>query len=162
MGQPVTASFDLEDEAATAALAAGLADALPEDTAGWLVLLQGELGAGKSTFARAVLRRLGHRGPVPSPTYTLVEPYDIRGRTVYHIDLYRVRDPGELEYLGWSDWADGLVLVEWPERAGKHLEHADLRVSLDYAGEGRKATLSGLTDRGAELVRRIGVASEES
>ncbi|HSD69304.1 MAG TPA: tRNA (adenosine(37)-N6)-threonylcarbamoyltransferase complex ATPase subunit type 1 TsaE [Woeseiaceae bacterium] len=162
MRKPVTASFVLEDEAATGALAAGMADALPADTAGWIVLLQGELGAGKSTFARALLRRLGHRGPVPSPTYTLVEPYEIGGRVIYHIDLYRINDPDELQYLGWSDWADGMILVEWPERAGTQLEHADVRVHLEYAGAGRSATLSGLSQRGSELVRRATPVSEHS
>jgi len=160
--KPVTASFVLKDEVATGALAAGLADALPAETAGWIVLLQGELGAGKSTFARALLKRLGHRGPVPSPTYTLVEPYEIGGRVIYHLDLYRINDPDELQYLGWSDWADGMILVEWPERAGAQLGHADVRVQLEYAGSGRKATLTGHSERGSELVRHAKPVSEHS
>jgi tRNA threonylcarbamoyladenosine biosynthesis protein TsaE len=135
---------------------------LPDNTAGWIVLLQGDLGAGKSTLARALLKRLGHRGLVPSPTYTLVEPYDIRGRTVYHVDLYRIMDPAELQYLGWSDWADGLLLVEWPERAGSLLEKADLRIHLEYAGTGRRATLTAYSDRGSKVVSRARPVSEVS
>jgi tRNA threonylcarbamoyladenosine biosynthesis protein TsaE len=152
--ESLTTACALEDEAATGALAAGLADALPEDTAGWIVLLQGELGTGKSTLARALLKRLGYQGVAPSPTYTLVEPYDIRGRIVYHVDLYRITDPAELQYLGWSDWADGLLLVEWPERAGGQLDQADLRAHLAYAGTGRRATLTAYSDRGREVMNR--------
>lgn len=145
----------LPDEAATAALGRALADALPPDIGGWMVLLSGELGAGKSALARAVLRALGHTGSVPSPTYTLVEPYEVRQGTVYHIDLYRIRDPGELEFLGWSDLRDGLVLVEWPERAPALAAEADLEIRLDYAGFGRRAELFGLSARGRRLVDAI-------
>lgn len=162
MRESVSAAYALKDEAATEALAASLADALPEDTAGWIVLLQGELGAGKSTLARAMLKRLGHQGLVPSPTYTLVEPYTIHGRTVYHVDLYRINDPAELLYLGWSDWADGLLLVEWPERAASQLEKADLRAHLEYDGTGRQATLTAYSDRGAKVVSRAQPVSEIS
>ena len=162
MRESVTATCALQDEAATEALAASLADALPDNTAGWIVLLQGELGAGKSTLARAVLKRLGHRGLVPSPTYTLVEPYDVLGRIIYHVDLYRINDPDELQYLGWSDWADGLLLVEWPERAGRQLEGADLHVHLEYAGTGRRATLTANSERGSKVVRRAKPVSENS
>ena len=162
MRESLTVTYALADEAATDALAAGLADALPDDTAGWIVLLQGELGAGKSTLARVLLKRLGHRGLVPSPTYTLVEPYDIRGRIIYHVDLYRINNPAELQYLGWSDWADGLLLVEWPERAGSQLDGADLRVQLEYAGTGRRATLTAYSERGGKVVRRAKPVSEIS
>ncbi len=152
MRKSVSAAYALENEAATEALARSLADTLPADTAGWIVLLQGELGAGKSTFARALLKRLGHCGLVPSPTYTLVEPYDIRGRIVYHVDLFRVNDPSELQYLGSSDWVGGLLLVEWPERAGKQFESADLRVHFEYAATGRRATLTTHSERACKLV----------
>ena len=92
----------LPDAAATDALATRLHAVLPADTAGWTLLLEGELGAGKSTFARALILAMGHDGPVPSPTYTLVEPYQLSGRTIYHVDLYRIADEDELRYLGWS------------------------------------------------------------
>jgi tRNA threonylcarbamoyladenosine biosynthesis protein TsaE len=149
----------LPDEAATAQFAAVFAGLLPADIRGWSVLLQGELGAGKSTFARALIRSLGHQGPVPSPTYTLVEPYELPGGQVYHVDLYRIYNPEEIEYLGWSDWQDGLLLVEWPERAGQFLAAADLMIILEYQGEGRRARLSALSERAAAIMREIHKAS---
>ncbi len=143
---------DLPDPAATDAFAALLGAVLPADTAGWTLLLEGELGAGKSTFARALIRSFGHEGAVPSPTYTLVEPYDLSGRIVYHVDLYWVAEEEELRYLGWTDLEDGFRLVEWPDRAPGLAGTADLRLSLDYAGSGRAANLEGLSERGRALV----------
>ncbi|MDP7041736.1 MAG: tRNA (adenosine(37)-N6)-threonylcarbamoyltransferase complex ATPase subunit type 1 TsaE, partial [Gammaproteobacteria bacterium] len=90
MGQSLTRRVTLADETATIQLGADLAGALSASPAGWLILLQGDLGAGKSTLARSMLRAFGHAGAVPSPTYTLVEPYDFRSFSVYHIDLYRI------------------------------------------------------------------------
>lgn len=147
--------LSLPDEAATGRLAAAIADALPSDITGCSVLLQGELGAGKSTLARAMIRHLGHEGPVPSPTYTLVEPYDLPRGMLYHVDLYRVSTPEELEYLGWSDWQDGLLMLEWPERATQVRDCADLMVALDYQGSGRTARLSALSGRAAEWVETV-------
>ncbi|MDH3747511.1 MAG: tRNA (adenosine(37)-N6)-threonylcarbamoyltransferase complex ATPase subunit type 1 TsaE [Gammaproteobacteria bacterium] len=145
----------LADEAATIEFAAMLSEALPADHAGWTVLLEGELGAGKSTLARAVIRSLGHAGTVPSPTYTLVEPYELPSGNIYHIDLYRVTEAEELRYLGWNELDDGLRLVEWPDRAPTLAEHADLQITLVYEGAGRRAELTGISDRGAELAGRI-------
>ena len=102
-------SVFLPDEGATEALAERLAAALPGQTAGLTLLLRGDLGAGKSTFARALIRSLGHSGPVPSPTYTLVEPYDLPGGMVYHVDLYRVSSEDELRYLGWTELDEGFA-----------------------------------------------------
>ena len=90
----------LADESATMALARQVYAALPGDFSGWTVLLTGELGAGKSTFARALIQAAGHTGVVPSPTYTLVEPYELRSGKLYHVDLYRISDEEELRYLG--------------------------------------------------------------
>ena len=145
----------LPDEAATIALAERLALALPADLAGWTILLEGELGAGKSTFARALIRALGHDGAVPSPTYTLVEPYQLSAKSIYHVDLYRVSSEEELRYLGWNELDDGCRLVEWPDRAPGLLSEADLRIQLAYAGVGREAELTGTSRRGAELVRSL-------
>ncbi len=145
----------LADEAATIELGRELLDALPDDLAGWTVLLTGELGAGKSTFARALIRAAGHDGAVPSPTYTLVEPYSLRRGRVYHIDLYRVSDEEELRYLGWNELDDGCRLVEWPERVPGLTAAADLALTLQYAGDGRAAELVGLSERGRELVARL-------
>lgn len=143
--------LELPDERATAALGAAIASALPGRVGGWVILLSGELGAGKSSLARALLRSLGHEGSVPSPTYTLVEPYDLVCGDVYHIDLYRISDPEELEFLGWSDLRDGLLLVEWPERVAGLAAEADLEIDLEYAGAGRRARLRGLSERGHRL-----------
>jgi len=145
----------LPDEKATTELAERLNRALPPDTAGWTLLLEGELGAGKSTFARALIRSMGHKGAVPSPTYTLVEPYELPGRLVYHVDLYRVSDEEELRFLGWTELDDGLRLVEWPDRAPELLASADLRLVLSYAGSGRDAVFSGLSTRGEALLGKL-------
>ena len=103
------------------------------------MLLRGDLGAGKTCLARGFMRAAGHRGAVPSPTYTLVEPYDIAGLRVFHIDLYRLGDAGELEYLGWRDMRPGILLIEWPERAPDVERGADLEIQLRNAGAGRRA-----------------------
>ena len=122
--------IELADESASQRLAEGLSAALPDDPSGWMLLLEGELGAGKSTLARALIRSMGHAGPVPSPTYTLVEPYDLSRCTVYHVDLYRIADEEELRYLGWNELDEGLRLVEWPDRAPNLSAQADLRIAL--------------------------------
>lgn len=151
MGQ----SLILANPGATESLATALAGALPAAAGGWAILLQGEVGAGKSTFARAMLHALGHEGAVPSPTYTLVEPYILPGYSVYHIDLYRIVSADELEFLGWSDLQDGLKLVEWPERAPQLGKEADIRVELRYEDEGRAAILTGLSARGTAVVAAL-------
>ena len=145
----------LPDEAATIALAAALADALPADTAGLTLLLRGELGAGKSTFARALIRALGHRGAVPSPTYTLVEPYELPSGNIYHVDLYRISSEDELRYLGWMELDEGFRIVEWPERAPGIAAGADVSVHLGYRHTGRSAEIAGLSDTGRQIVRKI-------
>lgn len=132
----------LPDAAATERAGAALADMKGLR----IVYLEGDLGAGKTTWARGLLHALGHVGNVRSPTYTLVEPYDLPGGAVLHFDLYRLADPEELEYLGvreaFGDQA--LWLVEWPERGRGWLPEADLRVRLEPdEPEGRRLHLSG-------------------
>jgi len=151
--EPGPLNLFLADEAATIDFARRLLDKLPQDPGGWIVLLGGELGAGKSTFARALIRAAGHEGPVPSPTYTLVEPYPLARANIYHIDLYRVSDEEELRYLGWEELDDGLRLVEWPDRAPGLVAQADLALTLAYEGSGRRADLRGLSERGEALLR---------
>ena len=148
-------TVNLGDVEATERLGKSLAVALPEDTRGWMILLKGELGAGKSTLARALLREFGHEGKVPSPTYTLVEPYQVGARLVYHVDLFRISDPGELDFLGWSDLRDGLLLVEWPERVEGLIDQADWLIELGYSDPGRSARVSAGSERGASSLSRV-------
>ena len=141
----------LPNEAATIAFGQEVLEALPEDLAGWTLLLSGELGAGKSTFARALIRAAGHTGAVPSPTYTLVEPYALPRGNIYHVDLYRVSDEEELRYLGWNELDNGCRIVEWPDRAPGLFEQADLSIVFTYAGDGREVEVRALTDRAKGL-----------
>ncbi|BDU20978.1 tRNA (adenosine(37)-N6)-threonylcarbamoyltransferase complex ATPase subunit type 1 TsaE [Dyella sp. GSA-30] len=147
-------SVDLPDEAATIALAEQVAAVMAE---GLVIYLHGDLGTGKTSFARALLMALGVGERVKSPTYSLVESYRLPDRTAWHLDLYRIADPGELEWLGLDALSDpaALVLVEWPERGAGALPAADLQIDLAYAGLGRKAAFSALTSRGAELLARM-------
>lgn len=137
----------LPGEAATRALAQRLAPALLE---GGVVFLRGELGAGKTTFARALLRALGVGERVKSPTYSLLERYMVNGRDAFHLDLYRIADAGELEWLGLDelDAPGTLVLVEWPERGRGALPSPDLQVALEHDDAGRRAYLTPVSERG--------------
>jgi tRNA threonylcarbamoyladenosine biosynthesis protein TsaE len=146
----------LPNPAATDELAAQLSAVLPADVAGWTMLLEGELGAGKSTFARALIHAMGHEGAVPSPTYTLVEPYQLSAGSVYHVDLYRVSDEEELRFLGWTELEDGFRLVEWPQRVPGLREAADLLLHLDYVDHGRQAELTALSERAEKVISRLG------
>ena len=148
-------SLYLPDEAATIEFADRLQSLLPADIAGWTILLDGELGTGKSTLARALIRSLGYSGAVPSPTYTLVEPYQLPRCNVYHVDLYRVSAEEELRYLGWNELEDGFRLVEWPDRAPALADRADLRLQLSYENEGRRVKACGLSERGKRLARKL-------
>jgi tRNA threonylcarbamoyladenosine biosynthesis protein TsaE len=145
----------LPDPAATDAFAAQLSAVLPADVAGWTMLLEGELGAGKSTFARALIHAMGHEGAVPSPTYTLVEPYQLHAGMVYHIDLYRISDEEELRFLGWTELDDGFRVVEWPERVPGLRDTADFVLHLDYADHARQAELLALSDRAAKVLSAL-------
>lgn len=132
----------LADESATLALGAALARCCP---VGSVIHLQGDLGAGKTTLARGFLRALGWTGPVRSPTYTLMEPYELAGASVVHLDLYRLGDAEELEFLGLGDLlaARATLLVEWPQRGADRLPAADLIVRLAPDETGREALLEG-------------------
>lgn len=135
MSAPITLS-SLDD---TARFAARLAPLLK---AGDVIALEGDLGAGKTTFCRALISALlGEDTEVPSPTYTLVQTYDGPDFPVYHFDLYRLEDPAELDELGWEETVDGLALVEWPDKAGTRLPAWRLEISLKISGADRIAAL---------------------
>lgn len=142
-----------------------LADADATDTLGRVlaatrppravVYLIGDLGAGKSTLARAMLRALGVQGAIRSPTYTLVERYPLAaGGEALHVDLYRIGDAGELEFLGLDDADAALWLVEWPERGKARLPQADLVIVLALEGHGRSARLEARSPAGQAWVER--------
>jgi len=114
------------------------------------VLLEGELGMGKTTLARGILIGLGFTGAVKSPTYTIVEPYEFSRKRVYHFDFYRIADPDELEFIGLDELVEepGIKLMEWPQRAGPRLPRADLRIRITATGEsGRHVEIEELHDR---------------
>jgi len=146
----------LADSAATERAGALLASVLPE---GDLVLyLQGDLGAGKTTLVRGLLRALGHGSRVPSPTYTLVEPYSLGPRELKHMDLYRIADPEELAFLGIRDMG-GILLIEWPERGAHFLPPPDLVCRLSTRVPGRILDVVGETEVGQNLCNSLGVAA---
>jgi tRNA threonylcarbamoyladenosine biosynthesis protein TsaE len=147
-------TLNLSDEAATMALGARLAEALHGGLAIWL---KGNLGAGKTTLVRGLLRGLGYEGKVKSPTYTLVEPYVISGLYLYHFDLYRFVDPEEWEAAGFRDYfnAQSVCLIEWPEKAGDLLPPADIEIALEPSGAGRTATLTARTELGKQCLNAL-------
>ncbi len=140
-------TINLPDEAATLALGAALAPCMG---AGLIVWLEGDLGAGKTTLVRGLLRALGERGPVKSPTYTLVEIHPVSGLNLYHFDFYRFNQPEEYLDAGLDEYFDGkgVCLVEWPDRAAPYLPEPDLVVSLAVAGEGRAGHVQARSPRG--------------
>lgn len=141
----------LEGEPAQDAFGRRLAEALVPPC---VIYLRGDLGTGKTALARGVLRGLGHRGAVRSPTYTLLEPYALERLHLYHLDLYRLSAPEELEYLGLRDLLDtsSVLLVEWPERGAGSLPPPDLEIQIDYSGSGRDLLLLPRTAAGDRLV----------
>jgi tRNA threonylcarbamoyladenosine biosynthesis protein TsaE len=144
----------LPDENATLALGAALADALEP---GLVVYLEGDLGAGKTTLVRGVLRRLGHAGPVKSPTYTLVELYNLTRLDLHHFDFYRFHDPREWIDAGFRESFNGRIvsLIEWPRKAGRLLPHADLEIALQPSRGGRSASLRATSPSGERVMQRI-------
>jgi len=156
MSDPSDHTTLLQGEDAQLAFGARLAQACGDGPL--LIFLEGDLGAGKTTLTRGFLHALGHRGAVKSPTYTLIEPYEIGGRRVYHLDLYRVADPDELEYLGLREILaeDAILLIEWPERGAGWLPPPDVRIRLAHQGAARQLTLSVRGTRARAILERLG------
>ena len=149
----------LKDEAALLEAARKLANAVKahEDSvaeSALTIYLLGELGAGKTTFSRGFIQQLGHQGHVKSPTYTLVESYDLAPWQINHFDLYRLADPEELEFMGIRDYlgTHRIILAEWPQRGEGYLPQPDIIITIDYADSARSITLEALTERGRELL----------
>ena len=158
----------MSDEAATVALGRQLANAIGSQ--GLCIYLLGDLGAGKTTLSRGIIQAFGHIGAVKSPTYTLVEPYEIaidksKLRQIYHFDLYRLADPAELEFLGLDDYftESSLCLMEWPARGRGFIPSADIELTLtdlDLTGEqgsvvGRQLHCQSLSSAGEQVLKRL-------
>jgi tRNA threonylcarbamoyladenosine biosynthesis protein TsaE len=151
-------SLPLPDESATAGLGQCLATALRP---GLMVHLSGDLGSGKTSLVRAVLRALGYTGKVKSPTYTLVEPYAISNLNFYHFDLYRIKEPEEWQDAGFRDLMGGeaVCLVEWPEKAQELLPPPDVLIGLEFQGDGRLARITACTEKGRRCIKELGRCS---
>ncbi len=131
--------------------------ALSADPQGAAVFLQGDLGMGKTTFTRGVMRHFGHQGATKSPTYTLVEPYQFEQQKIHHFDLYRLGHPEELEYLGIRDYFDGqaINLIEWPDKGLGYLPHADVVLTIHPQDRGRQLNFVAQTSVGEAILNNL-------
>lgn len=160
----------LADEAATVAVGHCLAKVLhwqnqqQQPRQSLVVYLNGDLGAGKTTLTRGFVRGMGHKGNVKSPTYTLVEPYELPPWQVFHFDLYRLADPEELEYMGIRDYFSDncCCFIEWPEKGAGLLANADLIINMVYQEEQRGIELSACSPRGEAVLQQLNVIYSSS
>lgn len=159
---PLVRTVDLPDEAATERLGQRLAAALAAERdaierQGFVLALSGDLGAGKTSLVRAILRALGVTGPVKSPTFALLEPYVVSRLNFYHFDFFRFTDPGEFDAAGFRElFGPGAICaIEWPERARGRLSTADLSVTLTVKEDGRQAELNASTPLGTACLNRV-------
>ena len=146
--------FEIKSEKEMLGLGATLARLLKGEG---VIHLSGGLGAGKTTLCRGILRAMGHSGAVKSPTFTLVESYQISGPEVYHFDLYRLADPGELDYIGIDEYfgENKLCLVEWPEKAIGYLPRHDLEITIDVLGEKRIIGVRSNSQSGEKICTQL-------
>ena len=149
-----TLELTLQDESQTLALGQRLASLL---RGGGVLYLQGDLGAGKTTLSRGIIQALGHSGAVKSPTYTLVEPYELADLKVFHFDLYRLADPEELEFIGIRDYVEpgAVCIVEWPDRGADLIPSPDLSLTLEKDGKGRKISMMGCSPAGQTMLGEL-------
>ena len=154
MAQTDNLVFKAADETAMVDFGAALYSALEGRG---VVYLVGDLGMGKTTFSRGVIQRAGHSGAVKSPTYTLVEPYELATGQIYHFDLYRLADPEELEYLGVRDYFEGpsLSLIEWPCRGSGWLPEADIQIDIRLDGRGRELVCQANSSHGVQALTQL-------
>ena len=129
----------------------------PQLSAPLLCFFRGELGAGKTSMIRAILQSIGIQGSIKSPSYTLIEPYEIDHTHIYHMDLYRLGSPDELDWLGIRDYLHekSICLIEWPERGAGSLPNADLEFDLSYQGDGRQLILRSQSFRGEQIIKQF-------
>lgn len=141
----------------TETLASAIAKICTSFGEAWTIHLHGDLGAGKTCFSRGFIRGLGHTGSVKSPTYTLVEPYELPSLNIFHFDLYRLADPEELEFMGIRDYqqADTINLIEWPEKGAGLLPLPDLEISIEFTEQGRSIELLGKSPKARELIQQL-------
>ena len=150
---------DIDSLEATAGLGEMLAGVLADRarSEALLVTISGPLGAGKTTLVRAIIHALGFEGTVPSPTYALYEPYEVEGLEIHHLDLYRLQDAAELEFIGVRDILDraGLCLVEWPERGAGVIPDPDLEVEIEAVVDHRRVRIAARSKTGADLLTAL-------
>ena len=151
-------NYFLADENATIAVGTAIADTIKAVLKqGLIVFLNGDLGAGKTTLTRGFVRGMGHVGNVKSPTYTIVEPYELADWRIYHFDLYRLSAPEELEYMGIRDYFEDncCCFIEWPEKGQGLLAQPDIIINLTYVDEQRTISLESTTEKGGELITAL-------
>lgn len=149
-----TLTTHLNNENDTSSLGAALAAAL---SPGLRIWLNGDLGSGKTTLTRGLLRQLGYTGKVKSPTYTLIEPYVVSRLNLYHFDFYRLNSPEEYLDAGLEEYFEGpgVCIIEWPQQATPYLPEPDFEILIEREGEGRRATLRGHTEAGLTCIREL-------
>jgi len=155
MSYPHTTYFAADTEE-TAILATDIANAVAnQNPIGTVIFLDGDLGAGKTTFSRYFIQAFGHKGNVKSPTYTLVEPYELGDTSIYHFDLYRLSDPEELEFMGIRDYfgEGNIALIEWSENGGEYLASPDLVISINIVPSGRQFSIEAKSTHGVSVLK---------